>query len=804
MAIVSSGQLTLTDLNDSKQLILYLNPNYKTQIYDPNTSTYTPNFTSSNLVITPELYIAGGSGTNILPTTQVTSLTWYEGTQTTTALATGTGTTTAGYSYSIPTGTVGTTALPLTIKSNITASNSQIYTCVIAYTDPATSFSITVKAQYEVVKITNGQTGTAGVNAITAFLTNDSVTLAADNSGNVTVFANSGTDIHVYEGATEVQYDGVGTANSTYKVTLTPSTGLTAGAVSDSGAYATVANATAFSSANDTATLTIAITGKTSLGTAINITKIQSFSKSKMGGTPTSYWMSVNSNVIQKNVAGAVSPASITITGYSQLGTAAPTSTAIFKFVTDTTTDGTTWTDNHASPTAAVASTTYTTSGSVKGVRFRMYQSSVTPSTTNMIDEQTVWVVSDGATGIDSYYLNVWAPNGDTIRNSGGNVVLEADMYKGAGTITPTAFKWYLQDPLATTGSGGDADGGNGWRLVQGISAPTTAPTQSGVSNASTQMTAGNFYSKYTYCGYSGETVGSSESSVYALAANNDLKVTVPVVIPAGVQTTKVYVGTATGQEYYAGDLPSNGAVEKDTLTITAAATTAGNVTITLNGTAVNIAVAASDTTSAVATKVAAGAYTGFTASASGAVVTFTATTIGTKTAPSYSAGSTGATGSIVVTTAGTYNSLTVTKFDNTAEAIPTSDSASTTNVTSAQITIRNWAIDGVQGFKCVATAPTTGSKYSGVAICKDFQDPIAVSIIGSNIFKNGQGSLTLQAQLLQAGAQIASTGYSFTWALYDNSGNLIKTYSGVNGDTITVPSSDVTGTANLVVDVNK
>jgi hypothetical protein len=515
--------------------------------------------------------------------------------------------------------------------------------------------------------------------------------------------------------------------------------------------------------------------------------------------------MIVNSNVIQKSVSGTVTPATITITGNSQVGTAAPTSTASFKFVTDTTTDGSTWTDNHASPTGTVASTTYTTSGSVKGVRFRMYLSSVTPSTTNFIDEQTVWVVSDGATGIDSYYLNVWAPNGDTIRNGGGNVTLEADMYKGTGAITPTAFKWYFQDPSATTAAGGDADGGNGWRLITGLSgAPTTAPTLVGVSNSSTSMVAGSYYAKYTYCGYSGETVGSSESTAYTLAANNDLKITVPVIPPAGVQTTKVYVGTATGAEHYVGDLPSNGVAEKDTLTITAAATTAGNVTVTLNGTAVNIAVAASDTTSAIATKVAAGTYTGFTASASGAVVTFTATAIGTKTAPSYSAGSTGATGSIVVTTAGTYNSLTITRYDNTAEAIPTTDSALSAAVTATTITIRNWAIQGVQGYKCVATAPSTGIKYAAIAICRDFQDPISVQVIGSNIFKNGQGSLTLQAQLVQAGNNIASAGYSFSWGLYDNSGNLLKSYPSVTGDTITIPSTDVSGTANLVVDVNK
>ena len=95
------------------------------------------------------------------------------------------------------------------------------------------------------------------------------------------------------------------------------------------------------------------------------------------------------------------------------------------------------------------------------------------------------------------------------------------------------------------------------------------------------------------------------------------------------------------------------GVAEVDTLTITSAATSSGNVVVTLDGTPYNIAVASSDTTTAVASKIAAFSFVGFTANAVGAVVTFTASAVGIKSAPVYSAGSTGATGNMVRTTIG-------------------------------------------------------------------------------------------------------------------------------------------------------
>lgn len=707
---LSTGQITLTDLNDVRQYVLFLNGNFRTQIYDPNGGSYNPNFPTQNVVISPELYVSGGDGSNLLPSAKVKSVTWYEGTQTTTPLAESTsGTTPLGMSYAIPSGAVASVNKTLTLKSNL-PSNSIGYTCVVVYTDPQTDFDVTMKAYYDITKITNGQKGDAGVNAVTGVLTNEGHTVPSDINGNNQVYGGSGTEIHVYEGANELDYDGVGTANGKYKVTASGS-GITPGAISDSGLFATVANQSNMT--GDTASISYTITGKRADGSAFSFVKMQTFSKAKQGTSPTLYRLITSANAIAQNISNVYNPSTITVKGTSAVGSATPADYAARFIIAEADrATPTTFVDKYTSANSEPTSgKVYTPSNStVAAIRVRIYiggTGNPVHGTTQMLDEQTIPVVRDGATGnagVDSYFLNLWAPNGDTIRNSGGEILLQADLYKGAGQVTPTAYKWYTQDPAATTASGGDSDGGNGWRLINSVAAASTAPTLAQVANASTKLTAGTYYVKYTWMGLSGETTGSSEATL-AVSAGNDLRVTIPA-FPTNAVGAKVYVGTSAGANKYVGDIT----------------TSAGNIVVT--------------------------------------------------------------------------------KLDPNALAIPTVNTA--TNVTSGTLTVKPFAIAGVEGFKVVATAPVTGTKYTGVTVVRDFQDPISVDVVGTNIFKNGVGTVTLTAQLIQAGLVIPNTGFTFSWALYNANGSLAKTYPSVTGDTITIPATDVAATANLVVDVNK
>ena len=93
--------------------------------------------------------------------------------------------------------------------------------------------------------------------------------------------------------------------------------------------------------------------------------------------------------------------------------------------------------------------------------------------------------------------------------------------------------------------------------------------------------------------------------------------------------------------------LEKNDAEEIDRIEFTAGAASTGNITITLNGTAFNVAVAAGDTATAVATKVRAATFAGWTTGGSGTTVTFTRNQKGVCAEPTFNGGTTGVTANV-------------------------------------------------------------------------------------------------------------------------------------------------------------
>ena len=144
-----------------------------------------------------------------------------------------------------------------------------------------------VEVAYDTITITavkpgsNGSNGTNGVDALTVVNTNEAHTLPKTTAGVIT-YTGSGTILRLYEGATELLYDGVGTANSSWKVVATP-TNITVGTLTDSGNYLTVGDHSAMT--QNTASISYAITGKRASGTAFSITVTQSFSTAQQGAT---------------------------------------------------------------------------------------------------------------------------------------------------------------------------------------------------------------------------------------------------------------------------------------------------------------------------------------------------------------------------------------------------------------------------------------------------------------------------------------------------------------------------------------
>ncbi|WP_024296638.1 beta strand repeat-containing protein [Methylomicrobium lacus] len=129
---------------------------------------------------------------------------------------------------------------------------------------------------------TNGTNGTDGTDSIYVLLSNAAHTVPTDSTGNNGDYFGSGTIVRVYEGATELTYDGVGASTGTWNATGT-GTSITVGSKTDGGSYLIFGAASAMTA--NTASISIAVSGKRANGTAFSQTVTQTLSKSKQGST---------------------------------------------------------------------------------------------------------------------------------------------------------------------------------------------------------------------------------------------------------------------------------------------------------------------------------------------------------------------------------------------------------------------------------------------------------------------------------------------------------------------------------------
>jgi len=121
-----------------------------------------------------------------------------------------------------------------------------------------------------------------GSNSIVMNITNDSAHISCDYQGNPNTggYGNSGTVIQVFDGTTELVYNGVGITDGTYRVTTT-GVNITPGAISASGVSAVSAIASAIT--NSLASITFTVIGKSLNGNSISLSKIQSLVKQLNG-----------------------------------------------------------------------------------------------------------------------------------------------------------------------------------------------------------------------------------------------------------------------------------------------------------------------------------------------------------------------------------------------------------------------------------------------------------------------------------------------------------------------------------------
>ena len=181
----------------------------------------------------------------------------------------------------------------------------------------------TTSTETSPVNIT-GAMGKTGAAAINVLLSNESCSVPADNSGNVTSYVGTGTTINVFEGATELTYDGTGTSNGTWKVVASGSN-ITPSSPTDSGMFATYGDHSAMALGSDTALITYTISGKRTNGTDFSILRSHNFTKSKAGsdGAAGKVANIIASSQIFKSTDGGIvfSPDSIVLTPSLQIVT---------------------------------------------------------------------------------------------------------------------------------------------------------------------------------------------------------------------------------------------------------------------------------------------------------------------------------------------------------------------------------------------------------------------------------------------------------------------------------------------------
>lgn len=140
MAVLAQQQFTIRRLIDGKTLNFLLQSNQAlTQIYTPDPATFVPNWTTSNLKITPDLLVSGESGTQIARLKAAP--TWKINGSTTLTTFGATAATTAPYA--------------LTINKNMADVNQLVIECSGIYVQPVSLAEMPVSATMTFTKVAN-------------------------------------------------------------------------------------------------------------------------------------------------------------------------------------------------------------------------------------------------------------------------------------------------------------------------------------------------------------------------------------------------------------------------------------------------------------------------------------------------------------------------------------------------------------------------------------------------------------------------------------------------------------------------
>ena len=423
MAVLTSSQQTFVDITDQRKLSAYITSNLpKTQSEDPNTlpHEYAPDWTSSNLVLTPVIFL---DQTSVALSATGLTITWKrkDGTSSESSLA------------------AGETAANgiLTVNANkLSASDSGMitYICYISYYDSETKNTVNISSDITYTLVRNAE------NAKLAYVTADTYVFKYDTSSSL---------VGAAQAALTAQVQGVTISKWQYKnssgnwvdyPTTSDNTNITSGTLVVKPAHA-VFN-------NNVAQIKV-VTSDSDVYDTITITKMYDGAKGADGskGAAGSGGLSVilgNENqAIACTSAGKTSAAS-TITlpfngyvGITQTACTCAVGTLPTGITLKTTTAATASAAGNVELSVAASSdlgAAATLTGDIT-LTFTISGNTVTKVFT--------WTKSKaGTNGTSAVVFSVYAPNGTVVQNQSGSLTLATSAYSGTTAITSATYQW--------------------------------------------------------------------------------------------------------------------------------------------------------------------------------------------------------------------------------------------------------------------------------------------------------------------------------------------------------------------------
>lgn len=423
MAVLTSSQQTFVDITDQRKLSAYITSNLpKTQSEDPNTlpHEYAPDWTSSNLVLTPVIFL---DQTSVALSATGLTITWKrkDGTSAESSLA------------------AGETAANgiLTVNANkLSASDSGMitYICYISYYDSETKNTVNISSDITYTLVRNAE------NAKLAYVTADTYVFKYDTSSAL---------VGAAQAALTAQVQGVTISKWQYKnssgnwvdyPTTSDNTNITSGTLVVKPTHA-VFN-------NNVAQIKV-VTSDSDVYDTITITKMYDGAKGADGGKGAtgsgglSVILGNENQAIACTSAGKTSAAStitIPFTGYVGI-----TQTACTCAV-GTLPTGITLKTNTAATASAAGKVELSVAASSDLGAAATLTGDITLTFTisgNTVTKVFTWTKSKaGSNGTSAVVFSVYAPNGTVVQNQSGSLTLATSAYSGTTAITSATYQW--------------------------------------------------------------------------------------------------------------------------------------------------------------------------------------------------------------------------------------------------------------------------------------------------------------------------------------------------------------------------